>query len=113
MVYDPRDDGPPADTFLLYRMEIPTPMSVENASFAPAALVVTVLDAWVVGSVCDGGYCRPILQRVYGRVYADGEGCVSWHLPTNPLQGNSLTADDPAMVEAFRGLWLQWAKASE
>lgn len=73
----------------------------------------TVLDVWIYGRVCEGGCCRPIMQKLHGRVYETGDSYLAWHLPSDPLRGGYRAEPLPSAGVRSRSLWTQWAESSE
>jgi hypothetical protein len=75
--------------------------------------VPVILDVMVTGRVCVGGCCRPIVQWVHGRVYAEGDSYIAWHQPAHPMRCGSMASEDAATGEGFRQLWAAWAETTE
>ena len=86
-------------------------MSSPSDSSSLASL--TTLDVVIMGCLCEGGCCRPIIQRVHGRVYADGDSSLSWYQPSDPLHGGSYVEEQPAAGQRSLHIWQQWADATE
>jgi hypothetical protein len=87
-------------------------MSLPDGGFASPE-DITTLDVLVTGRVCIGGCCYPIVQWVHGRVYAQGDSCIAWHQPANPLRCGSMATEDAATGQGFLQLWQAWAETTE
>jgi hypothetical protein len=87
-------------------------MSSTGGDFAPLDTPV-ILDVLVTGRVCIGECCRPIVQWVHGRVYAEGDSYLAWHQPADPVRCGSMATEDVAAGQGFLQLWQAWAETTE
>jgi hypothetical protein len=75
--------------------------------------VPVILDVMVTGRVCVGGCCRPIVQWVHGRVYAEGDSYIAWHQPAHPLRCGNIASEDAAAGEGMAAMWQMWAENTD
>jgi hypothetical protein len=97
---------PPGEGFVSPESFIPLDSLIRSESFV-------ALDVLVTGRVCVGGCCRPIVQWVHGRVYAEGDSYIAWHQPANPLRCGNIASEDTATGKGMVQMWEQWAETTE
>lgn len=74
---------------------------------------IAVADLWIFGVVCEGGCCRPIRQKVMGKVYRSGDSFMSWYLPSDPMRGGTYSTEEALVGQRSIHIWKQWADATE